>query len=118
MIPKAELGSQTVVKWIRDILGNRTLPSDKMLLTFLYEGASLLMRFDRDTARNDLTRAPLLGVFASKHFYYRLNSSIYVVPELYHCLRAVDYSFISAGILFFESVGILLSGRHNKLTCI
>ncbi|RXW14759.1 hypothetical protein EST38_g11097 [Candolleomyces aberdarensis] len=102
-IPEAVLGSQTVVKWIRDILGNRELRFDRMLLTFLHEGASLLMRFDPN-ARNDLMRAPLLGVFAKVLYFRRLKGTVYVVPELYHCLRAADHSFISAGIVFFQHI--------------
>jgi hypothetical protein len=73
-----------------------------MLLTFLYEGASLLMLFDPN-ARNDLMRAPLLGVFARPPLvYFRREGTAYVVAELYQCLRAIDHSFISAGILFFQ----------------
>ena len=74
---------------------------DRMLLTFLYEGASLLMLFDPN-ARNDLMRAPLLGVFEKEPLYCRREGTVYVVPELYHCLRAADHSFISAGIVFFQ----------------
>ncbi|RXW23491.1 hypothetical protein EST38_g2359, partial [Candolleomyces aberdarensis] len=33
-----------------------------------------------------------------------LRDTVYVVPELYHCLRAADHSFISAGILFFQHI--------------
>jgi hypothetical protein len=73
-----------------------------MLLTFLYEAASLLMRFDTLSSRNDLERAPLQHVFAGQIFYYRLKETVYVVPELFHCLRAADRSFLSAGILFFQ----------------
>lgn len=103
-IPEAVSGSQTVVKWIRDILGNRKLPFDKILLTFLYEAASLLMRFDRDASRNDLMEAPLLGVFARQHLFHRpgREGPVYVVAELYSCLRATDHLFISAGIHFFQ----------------
>ncbi|RXW16510.1 hypothetical protein EST38_g9345 [Candolleomyces aberdarensis] len=100
-VPEAVLGSQTVVKWLRDILGNREMPFDRMLLTFLCEGASLLMRFDPN-ARVDLMRAPLLGVLESHRYLYRLEGTVYVVPELYHCLRAADRTFISAGIVFFQ----------------
>ncbi|RXW11576.1 hypothetical protein EST38_g14279, partial [Candolleomyces aberdarensis] len=104
-VPEAVLGSQTVVKWLRDILGNREMPFDGMLLTFLCEGALLLMRFDPN-ARNDLMRAPLLGVFAKDDSFLWLNlkGTVYVVPELYHCLRAADHSFISAGIVFFQHI--------------
>jgi hypothetical protein len=73
-----------------------------MFLTFLYEGASLLMLFDPN-ARNDLMRAPLLGVFEkAPSVYFRHEGTVYVVPELYQCLRAIDHNFISAGILFFQ----------------
>ncbi|RXW12996.1 hypothetical protein EST38_g12858 [Candolleomyces aberdarensis] len=107
-VPEAAQGSQTVVKWLRDILRNRALPfSDNILLPFLYEGASLLMRFDGN-ARNDLMKAPLLGVFVGKPSYYRFKGAVYVVPELYHCMRAAHHSFISAGILFFQQI---LDGR-------
>ncbi|RXW14070.1 hypothetical protein EST38_g11783 [Candolleomyces aberdarensis] len=102
-VPEAAPGSQTIVKWLRDILGNQELPFDRMLLTFLYEGASLLMLFDRN-ARSDLLRVPLLSVFAGQPSYYRRNGTVYAVPELYHCLKAADNSFISAGILFFQHI--------------
>ncbi|KAJ2926880.1 hypothetical protein H1R20_g10209, partial [Candolleomyces eurysporus] len=34
----------------------------------------------------------------------RREGTVYVVPELYHCLRAADRSFISAGIVFFQHI--------------
>jgi hypothetical protein len=101
-VPEAKLGSETVVNWLRDILGNRELSPDSMLLTFLYEGASLLMLFDPN-ARNELMKAPLLDVFARcPPVYFNPEGTVYVVAELYQCLRAVNRGFISAGIIFFQ----------------
>ncbi|KAJ2926879.1 hypothetical protein H1R20_g10208, partial [Candolleomyces eurysporus] len=103
-VPEATQGLQTVTKWLRDILGNRELPIDRMLLTFLCEGASLLMLCDVNVMDDDLMRAPPLNVYAGRHFFYRLKGTGYAVPELYQRSKAVDHSFISAGILFFQQV--------------
>ncbi|KAJ2926890.1 hypothetical protein H1R20_g10212, partial [Candolleomyces eurysporus] len=102
-VPEAVLGSQTVMKWLRNILANKKVPFDTMLLTFLYEGASFLMLLDPN-AKNELMTPSLLSVFENQYLYYRREGTIYVVPELYHCLRAADHSFISAGIVFFQHI--------------
>jgi hypothetical protein len=100
--PEAVLGRQTVVKWLRDVLGNRELPIHRMLLTFLCEVAALLMFFNDVNAMDNLRKGPLLGVSAGQHFYRRLKGTLSVVPDLYRCMRAADRDFISSGVQFFQ----------------
>jgi hypothetical protein len=103
-IPEAPLATEIVRNWCRDILDTRGLPRDKMMLSFLYEAASLCYLVD-DNAEKYLSRAPLLGIFEGLRSYHRQsadNTTVYVVPELYKCLEAADTSFISAGVLFLK----------------
>lgn len=79
---------------------------DKMLLTFVYEAGVLCNLFDRDAAPGYLSQAHLLWDFDKNPLYHRPcgDKTVCVVPELYHCLRGAEPTFISAGILFFRYV--------------
>lgn len=112
-IPEAQSALDVVKNWSRDILSTRSLPLDNALLTFVYEVGVLCNLFDGDKARRYLSQAPLLLTFVRNPSYHRpiigSDKTACVVPELYHCIRGEETTFISAGILFFQYVDCVLT---------